>query len=580
MLYLVLGIAAFAETGPPIGPEKKIIKVGQDMPDAAYVCGHIGEIERLPFDGIVIDPIAEFDGKKERLWLRWWAPDAIPDAWLKPTIENLKATRFSKFTDNFLWLSSQSQHKPAPGWWDDQAFETITANMALAAQVARDSGLKGLFLDVEQYGGMAWSPYMMRFSYPDAHAQEKAMTAHGLIDRIHSWEEFAAGARKRGKQIMEAMCGVYPGITLIVIPGLHQAAKERIGAGTPLCPDERLDGVASSDYGLLAAFGDGLLEGATPQATVIDGFEDSYPYTLNSRFLMAQERAEKGMEVSAVPALYKARMKVGFGLMLDYEHGMRGWNTIPERFYSNHFTPADFGNALYFAMLNSDRYVWIWNELSGAVFWQSTPDQTAQPNVPAEYLAAMVQARNPRDLNTGRDTGHIGRMPAPGSAKDLPGDGDDATFSPLNDRYEAFTALPTKWRFFADEEALGFTLGFANPQTDVSTWDTLEISDYMQCQGKQFRGIAWYRCSFVVPKNLEGKKVLLLFGGVSARHVWVNGQWCDYAVESGVLISDFTVQAKWGQDNVVVVPIFTDGCSPGGIYRGVKLATLRRPVND
>ncbi len=575
LLSLAFGFTGFAEMGPRIGPEKKVIKAGQDMPDAVYVRGHIGEMERLPFDGIVIDPAAEIDGKKERLWLRWWAPDVMPDTWLQPTVENLKATRFDKFTDNFLWLSSQSQHARAPGWWDDPAFDTITANMALAARAARDSGIKGLFLDVEQYGGMAWSPYMMRFDYPNAHAQEKAMLSRGLIERVHTWAEFEEGARKRGTEMMKAMCAVYPGITLIVIPGLHQMARARVGKGQHSCPDEPLEGLASSDYGLLAAFGDGLLEGAAPSATVVDGFEDSYPYTLNNRFAQARKRIQEAAEVSALPGLYREKTKAGFGIMLDFEHGMRGWNTLAESFGSNHFTPVDFGNALYFGLLHSDRYVWIWNELGGAVFWNTTSDPAVTPNVPEAYLDAMAKARDPRDLDTGRDDGGLEQLPVPCSAKDLPDYGDEATYAPLNGRYEIVASLPATWKFLADEEALGFNLGFTDPQTDVSNWGSIEVGEYLQQRGKRFRGIAWYRCSFDVPKTVEGNHVCLLFGGVSARHVWVNGQWCDYAVESSVLIVDFTAHAKFRHDNVVVVPILTDGRSPCGIYKSVKLATLR-----
>ena len=49
----------------------------------------------------------------------------------------------------------------------------------------------------------------------------------------------------------------------------------------------------------------------------------------------------------------------------------------------------------------------------------------------------------------------------------------------------------------------------------------------------------WYRCSFAVPKELEGQKVFLLFGGVVSRppNVWVNAELftrpCFLSVKSG-----------------------------------------------
>ena len=66
------------------------------------------------------------------------------------TIRDLKATKFKKFTDNFIQMSSQCDSE-LPSWWDDSAWEKITANMALAARIAKDCSLKGIMLDVEHY---------------------------------------------------------------------------------------------------------------------------------------------------------------------------------------------------------------------------------------------------------------------------------------------------------------------------------------------------------------------------------------------------------------------------------------------
>ena len=576
-MLLIYALPAYAEMGPRIGPDKKIIKCGQDMPDAKYLRERVREMERLPFDGVVIDLTAEIDGKRERLWLRWFGPERISQDLVADSIVDLKATEFRRFTDNFLWISSQSGHLPAPGWWDDEAWAKIVANMTLAARIARECGLSGILLDTEQYGVRAWSHYMMRFDFSDPHVQELAMVRRGQLKRAHTYEEFAVAARQRGRDIMRAMCEEYPEITLLVIPGVHHSAKRRVGRGQRKCPDEKLEGLASSDEGVLAPFGDGLLEGAGDRATLIDGCEDTYPFTVNQRFADARAYIENARDASAVPQLYGQRMKVGFGLMLDYEYALHGWNREPENFGRNHFTPADFENALYYAMLNSDRYVWIWNELRGAVFWESVRDSKAKPNVPDEYVRAIRRAREPRDLNLGRDNEAARRMPVPESVTARPGYDPERVFEPLRGRYEFIADLPSEWLFFADEEALGFLFDYTKPDTDLSAWKPIPIGDYFQRHGHRFRGVAWYRTTFHVPKEVEGKNVYIIFGRVSARHVWINGRWSDYAAKNGCLIVDPNPRKKnqdpirYGEDNLVVVPIITDG-RPAGIYGPVKLA--------
>ena len=564
-----------ADLASRIGPDKKMIKTGQDMPNAAYLKNHIREIEKLGFDGVTIDLDAQIGNERQRLTYRWWSPQIIDEQQVRDSIEDLQAVHSEQLTDNFLWVCTQSQAIASPDWLDDEGFAKIRSNMVLAAKIAKSCGLKGLFIDVEQYGGMKWSPWAMRFNYPQAHASQKDMHRRGLVDRVVLWDEYAKAARQRGYEIMHAMCEVYPDITIIFLPGIQEYAKDRIGHGQHACPDETLTGLASSDCGMLAPFGDGLLEGAAPKATIVDGFESSYAFTLNKRFVEGRQRIANAYEVSSVPKLYDQRMKVGFGLMLDMRYPARGgWRLNPENFVNNHFTPAEFSDALYFAMLNADRYVWVWNELNGAVFLDAPPrDPEIRANIPPAYLQAIKQAREPRSMSTGRDSQAARNMPIPPKAKERSPDNDKKTFAEIQDKYEIIADLPKEWLFYADEEALGIGY-YTAADWDVSDWTSIEIGDYMQRQGHRFRGVGWYRCSFKVPQELAGKKVFLIFGGVSANHFYVNSQWCSRTYSSGYRIVDINSIIRFGEDNIVVVPIFTTG-QPGGIYKSVKLAVQK-----
>ena len=561
------------ETGPVIGPDKKLIKTGQDMPNAAYLRANIGAMEQYAFDGVTIDLDATIGGEPARLTYRWWAPAAITLDSVQGSISDLQATAFVRFTDNFLWLSSQSQPAPAPSWLDDDGFAVIQSNMVLAATIAQECGLKGIFLDVEQYGGMAWSPWMSRFNYPYAHSAEKAMFGRGLIDHVSTWPECVEAARRRGREVMQAMCAVYPDITLLVLPGLHHVARERIGMGQHYCPDEELTGLESSDCGLLAAFGDGLLEGAAPGASIIDGYEDSYAYTLNQRFVEGRARITDAQDVSAIPAVYSTRTQTGFGLMFDNRYNIRGgWRTIPAEFVHNHFTPLEIEHACYFSLLNSDRYVWIWNENNGAVFFDApVRDPAKSANIPADYADAVASSRDPRDMAAGRDNAAAEAMPIPPPASEtVVPYGDTETFGPLQDDFGIVADLPREWLFLKDDEALGIGY-YTAAGLDDSGWDTIQIGDWFQRQGYRFRGIAWYRCRFDVPATLAGKQVHLLFGGVSTHHFYINGHWLNREYRSGVWIVDFTEVARYGESNLVALAIITDG-SPAGVYKSVKLA--------
>lgn len=90
--------------------------------------------------------------------------------------------------------------------------------------------------------------------------------------------------------------------------------------------------------------------------------------------------------------------------------------------------------------------------------------------------------------------------------------------------------------------------------------------------------VGWYRKTFHVDKEDEGKHIELIFDGIfRASRVWVNGFYCG-GEESGYLSQeyDITDYLKFGEDNVVCVRTdatmeegwFYEG---GGIYRHVNL---------
>src|SRR5580765_6044139 len=150
---------------------KKLIEFGWDEPDTSFIRQHIAEMEKTPFDGCVFHVNLTWNG---------WDTRSFTAEELQPALDDLKATKFTRFTHNFLRFNT------APGkidWFDD--FSAIVHNAKLAAQIAREGHCKGILFDDEQYT-------FPLFSYRKQRDAEKK-----------SWDEYAAQVRKRGREVME-----------------------------------------------------------------------------------------------------------------------------------------------------------------------------------------------------------------------------------------------------------------------------------------------------------------------------------------------------------------------------------------
>src|SRR5437762_13846006 len=94
---LMLSTPAWGQT------TKKLIEFGWDEPDAAFMRKHIGEMETTPFDGTVFHvQYDKPDRSKGSFMGECWGTRAFKESELKSARDDLKATRFKRFTHNFL----------------------------------------------------------------------------------------------------------------------------------------------------------------------------------------------------------------------------------------------------------------------------------------------------------------------------------------------------------------------------------------------------------------------------------------------------------------------------------------------
>jgi len=341
----------------PIGrakPPRKIIQWGWDEPDTAYLRRHLAEMEQSPFDGCVFGVRHGPDGQGGSFTWSLWGRRRFARQELAAAFEDLRALRPVRFRELFLRVNVTPGDV---GWFED--FAPVLSNLRLAAELARAGQARGILLDVEQYQGPVFEFRAQPFSL------------------AYGWDGYAAQARLRGREVMAALQEGYPGLTVFLTFGHSLPFVLSDGGRRPL---------AETHYGLLAPFLDGLVEAARSGTRIIDGYELSYGFREPAQFIEARRLVHEGVLPTVGPReAYRQRVRLAFGLWLDYDWRRHGWSASdPER---NYFTPAAFETALRAALLESDEYVWVYGETPR--WWDQGGSQA---RIPEAYSRAIRRA--------------------------------------------------------------------------------------------------------------------------------------------------------------------------------------------
>jgi len=333
---LLLLIALGNQTLEAAPPNKKFIDLGWDIPSTAQLRQHWRDMERTaPFDGVMFRVDAQ-DGQGARL-----SSEAIWDGrpwkrdWLKPVLDDLQACHFERFKDNFVRFNA------TPGnlaWDDDTGWAALAEKAGHCAWLMKQGGGKGLAIDFESYGA----------------AQFRFDPAKG-----GTFAEAAKLARRRGTQFVQAVTQEFPDAVLLAL----WLNSINFKAGRSTQPESIL---ASSGYGLLPAFIDGMLDAVPPGMILVDGCENGYYMDSAEAYLQAahEMRSWHGAGVGLVSpqnrAKYRQQVQAGFGFYLDMYLNQEG-----NRYY---FPPlngsrlARLQRNLGFARDAADEYVWIYGE--------------------------------------------------------------------------------------------------------------------------------------------------------------------------------------------------------------------------
>ncbi|HPD14226.1 MAG TPA: hypothetical protein PLE19_04720 [Planctomycetota bacterium] len=372
---LVVALAAlpsYGAAGDARRP-KKLIATGWDQPDTERLVRHLAEMEKRPFDGVVVAAVGYADATRRVPLRAAFAKEPWQRDWFQPCLAHLKACKFSRFTDNFLILGAN------PGnvdWFDDAGWAHVAEHWRIAAWLAKQGGLRGLLFDPEPY-----TPPHNQFSYT-------AQPGRGG----RSFDAYAAKARERGRQVMAAVAAEFPDAVLFCY-FMNVVASTATGRANP----NRL--LASHGYGLLPAFVDGWLDAAPPTVTFVDGCEMAYLYNSVGQYLEAALLIKGACQELVSPenrAKYRAQVQAGFGLYLDAY-----WNPPTSPWHVDGLGGSRVdrlrANART-ALRVADEYVWVYGE---QFRWWPTPNQRVKEETWPEALpgceAALRFARDPLD---------------------------------------------------------------------------------------------------------------------------------------------------------------------------------------
>lgn len=138
--------------------QPKIIDLSWSNPTIDFLQKNLSAMENSsPLNGITIRVRGESilrKGKKYFAGESLWTASKVEFKHFAKDITALKKLPFKKFTDNFYYSTTYYYDLD---WYDDAAWARAAANFGVAARVCREAGLKGILLDIEEYGKRFWN---------------------------------------------------------------------------------------------------------------------------------------------------------------------------------------------------------------------------------------------------------------------------------------------------------------------------------------------------------------------------------------------------------------------------------------
>ena len=334
----------------PYHADKKVVVLNNGVDYWTWGKGLADRLEKMQTDRPFVDGAVFHIGAEEGAPL--WAFNREKWTEQKLMFGELEriAQKSTRYKDNFILVSAHARNAK-PDFFDDALWSDIVANAELLGKAVKISGSKGIVFDAEFYSPKeSYSPWW--------YDRTGKKTAHEspYIQRGQSFEKVKAKARQRGREYMAALQKEKPNITVMT---LFLYSMPRAYALT----DEKLP---KSDYALLPAFGDGMLEALGSKASIIDGHEGSYYIEESRKYFEDSDQADypfarKAGQTLCAPELlskWNTRGQVAMAPYVDLCYNIYS----PAKWRTTEYQSRWLQHNIYNSLLASDQYVWIYVE--------------------------------------------------------------------------------------------------------------------------------------------------------------------------------------------------------------------------
>ena len=238
-------------------------------------------------------------------------------------------------------------------WLDDAAWARIGRNMGVVGRLSRETGLKGINSDPEDY-----------------HGQNQYKPAEGEPP----YDELVKIVRRRGREVFGPLFREQPEARVLFYWFLT-FEKAYFNVSDPRA-------LARERQDLWPAFADGIMDVLPPTARIIDGDEHAYSsdyVTRDFHVSACNQRQLASWLLSPENRMkHASQVQVSFGLYLDmYVNHGPAWYMGPVAGSRVEHFRRNYADAFKLA----DEYVWLWGERLPTVHWENA---TVNPSVNVE----------------------------------------------------------------------------------------------------------------------------------------------------------------------------------------------------
>ena len=313
--------------------QKKLIEFGWDVPSPAFLVENIRQMEKRPFDGVMIQ-LGDYGEvfRTREADERSFAAD----------LEALARIEWGTFTDNLVMLYAASDMD----WFSEEDWGAdgwVLRNVGMCARAARAGRCKGVTFDAEPY----WREGPWKYE-AQPWAGKKSFT------------EYEAIVRKRGAQFITRIQDEFPD------PLIHTFFLNSIFPHVAREPDpaKRSEMLKGEFYGLTVAFLNGMLDAAAPGTVITDGNEESYYYTRAQSFLESYHVMRQTALNLVPPELhdkYRRQVQASQALYVDQLFSLRA-DRLPSAFMSAEEQARLAEHNVYWGLTCCDGYMWLYSE--------------------------------------------------------------------------------------------------------------------------------------------------------------------------------------------------------------------------